>query len=108
MGKYSCVRFDIARKSETVKATDAQQISSKPCFLFAVFITGSAAGTERISVHDGHSANAEALLNMCSTNKVDSHQAFDPPMYFSQGMYLAVATNIQGATFHFITEDNCY
>lgn len=85
-----------------VRATADGLISPTPCYLFAAVISSDGQGAADADVHDGHGTTSRFQLDLFAADTLSARYRFNPPLFFSRGLYLDVGSNVESVVLHFL------
>jgi len=92
------------KRITTVRVTDSALVCRHSCFLFSAIIKGDGAGTMEVDIYDGHDTDGEIKVSLRRSAADTMPISFNPPAYFSKGLYIYHRGNMQSATVQFMIE----
>lgn len=83
------------------KLTETDQVSETPAYLFSAHLVASSVGAATATVRNGHGTLAESIVHLsCPAYSADP-RIFVPPIYFSNGIYVNVGSNVVSVLIQF-------
>lgn len=87
-----------------LRITESQPAWNKPCFLYLASITGSLAGQGTAIIRNGYNDEAEKVFDLIVPTASMKHGRFQPPLYFSKGIFVEIGSNVTSVLVHFLPE----
>ena len=75
-----------------------------PCFLSAVHLTAGTGRAATATLRDGHDASGEIKLQLAALTSAADIRQFTPPIYFKQGLFVDVGSNVTSCFVQFLKE----
>lgn len=90
---------------KTVETTriDVDAIVNKgPCFVFNALISSDGGGEADALVYDGFGTDGKKRLDLYCVDEAMAQTPLFPPMYFRQGIYVDIGSNVEAVTIMFM------
>ncbi|MHA2265232.1 MAG: hypothetical protein ACXAEN_22790 [Candidatus Thorarchaeota archaeon] len=78
----------------TERTTGNQVVSNTPSLLFSIIICSDSNGAATATIYDGSSTAANQKIDVAVIDDDMRDLVFNPPMYFSRGIYVEHGSNI--------------
>ncbi len=89
-------------KQLTVKrATSTQLIKQGPALLFSAHLAAEADGPATATLYDGTDTKGRRLIDFTAPQSQADPRAFNPPIYFDQGIYFEAGENVSSVIIQF-------
>lgn len=82
------------------RITESSLAFSRPGSLCFASITASTAGPATAIIRNGNDENAEKIFDLAAPASSMAHGHFQPPLYFSKGVYVDVGENVTSVLVH--------
>lgn len=93
------------QKVQFVRVTADGPGHKEACYLFGCGALGDSSGAGDVTLRDGHSVAGEPKVTLGTTTQRNHDRAhFNPPIFFSTGLYVDVGSNITSAYVQFLPE----
>ena len=86
---------DAWKKIGKVEVTLSTKICSTPAFIFALGIASDGTAEADAIVYDGQDASGRFHIHLYCVDEAMDWIVFSEPMYFRQGIYVDVGTNVE-------------
>lgn len=96
--------FEEAKKWITASMKASELISTHPCLIKHICLTGDATGNPIALLYDGESTNAPLKLALACLSKTHFGDNFPVAVYFSRGIYVNLTTNTELFTIQYQEE----
>jgi len=77
-------------------------LCNTPCFLFSVLATGYHDDNGEIKLYDGQGAIGNPKYHIRTAARVSFFVAFNPPVYFSKGLYVDLVDKMDAVTVQYL------
>ncbi len=105
MDDYLISLLNVARKMERVRITKAGIVSTFPLYLFGVHLAANSSGATTNTLYHGTGTFGAVDLNLNTLQSTSFSYSWLPPLFYENGLYLDVGSNLESAMFHFIRAD---
>lgn len=95
MVEISKEQEDAWKKVSKIEATVDTKICSTPAFICALGIASNGNGEADGIVYDGQDASGRFHIHLYCVDEATDWIIFSTPMYFRQGIYVDVGTNVE-------------
>ena len=96
--------LDLSKLCVTEYVTSSRMVTARPCWLFDIVVSPTDADAKSIAyLRNGETATSDIYLNF-SARYSHPLQAACLPMYFNQGLYVELNTNVVGVTVQYLIE----
>ena len=69
-------------------------VSSRPAFIFALWISSEGTAEADAIVYDGQNASSLKLIHLDTVDESMAQLKFNPPLFFQKGIYVDVGSNV--------------
>lgn len=79
-------------------------ICNVPAFVFSLWIASNGSGEADGIIYDGHNAGVLNFIHIDTVDEAMAQLRWFPPLYFFQGIYIDVVTNVQQIGIQYLPE----
>lgn len=80
-------------------------ICNRPGWLFSIIASAASASNGSYIMRNGFDTSAEEVFSTIVSRYYGQIMSFNPPLYFSKGIFLDVTATILGATVQYLAEE---
>lgn len=92
---------DLCKTFSHERVTASKTIANGPALLFSAHMVAGGDGAATASLYDGHTAQAKQRADLSAPANQADPRTFSPPIYFDQGIYVEVGSNVTSVVLTF-------
>lgn len=90
---------------QRARLTETAPVYPRPCFLFLTSLTAQSAGPATAVIRDGDTDEADEAIDLSTPAASMARGRFNPPLYFSKGIFVEIGNNVKSLLLHFLPEN---